>query len=858
MALTVTALPVPAFNGLGVAVDIHLLDAQKSFALDGTLGPSETLVVEVTEDPAGLIGFTGLVQWDAGNLRNVTINVVAAFARIRRVGSIPGLTTPTASVAATQVGVNAYFNIPVPALAAGTSGVGASVDVSGGGQEASFSIHEGVGFGGSEALALEGSNDNVSFVGLLGFTSKQVPGFFPLSYKFLRIRRLNSSGAAMSFFAGTTSSGAGGGAFPGFGGAPPAVASASIAGATGLAADSGHTHAQDLSVNYTPSLAPLQGTGLVTQTGFALGVATMGLTAIPTAFPGFGGAPPSIATASAAGAAGTASRSDHTHGLDLVTYTPSAAGMKAAGVIQQTFPNPTAVPVVTVMTARNIGYGAAAGTGLLTPSAQVLVDVQTVPVTYNQLIVSSGTTPGAGTQDGILCVIDDAIAGTGSVFKSIITLNPLRMQHANGTLAAPTIVALGNEIGQWRAEGFDGAAYFASYITAMFVDRVAAIGASNVPINLVFKTAAGAGAGSGNNAQQMFGYAGDSVLGFLSITTNAVHGFAWLRTTAGVPTGVPVIPQNSVGTPTTATPMVWDSTNNNLYANYGAAWHFQHFTDYVSTTSRIPFGGATTGSFTDSDTMTFAVTATHGLLTLGTAVVDHDGALYINAQNHGPSIGGGATTGIYVVDANAAGAANIACDTNFFGQRLIGFQGGVLQDLSVGVATGKVLHVSYLMDRVGAATDAATMSGTTGAMAWGLTASATFNVGQVNFEAIQVVPNAAGGDVMLGWNGGLVAGSTHGYPYLPSLPARPTGAPNAFAGGLAFAADLTTVGGHALYIRNPVGAQWEPIPTFISTAAAGAGLALFGNAPGAIVSLNAKWWTFKDSTGVVTYIPYFQ
>lgn len=209
MALTVVTLPVPAGNGVGAAVDVHTLDSQKSFALDGTLGVGEQLVVEVTEDPAGAIGFTGLVYWDAGNVRNVTIPVVAAFARIRRfVPGGPPTSAPTSSVSATTSGTNTFFQLAVPA-----SGVGAAVDVSAGGQHTSFSIHDGgTGLQNGEALVVEGSNDNVSFVGIIGFTFKAPPNFLALSYKFLRIRRLAPTGASMSFFLGTsTDSGAGGG-----------------------------------------------------------------------------------------------------------------------------------------------------------------------------------------------------------------------------------------------------------------------------------------------------------------------------------------------------------------------------------------------------------------------------------------------------------------------------------------------------------------------------------------------------------------------------------------------------------------------------------------------------------------------
>lgn len=54
--------------------------------------------------------------------------------------------------------------------------------------------------------------------------------------------------------------------FPGFGGPPPAIATASATGAAATASHSDHTHAQDLSVVYAPSLAAAQASGVFQQT----------------------------------------------------------------------------------------------------------------------------------------------------------------------------------------------------------------------------------------------------------------------------------------------------------------------------------------------------------------------------------------------------------------------------------------------------------------------------------------------------------------------------------------------------------------------------------------------------------------
>lgn len=114
-----------------------------------------------------------------------------------------------------------------------------------------------------------------------------------------------------------------GGTFPGFGGAPPAVAATSDAGAAGTASRSDHTHAGVTSLNSEQgalTLESLGGTVSITtpdETHVNLEVATP--------FSGLGAAPPIIVNSlSTAGAATTASRSDHDHGQNMVAQWPIA------------------------------------------------------------------------------------------------------------------------------------------------------------------------------------------------------------------------------------------------------------------------------------------------------------------------------------------------------------------------------------------------------------------------------------------------------------------------------------------------------------------------------------------------------
>jgi hypothetical protein len=206
---------------------------------------------------------------------------------------------------------------------------------------------------------------------------------------------------------------ANGAAFPGFGIAPPGVSQTSDAGTAPTVSHSDHTHAgvasvvagTGIAVNVAdpanpivtntapfagfgaapPSVAAASSAGVAstasrsdhTHAGVASvtggsGIVVTGtadapiVSATATSFPGFGGAPPVAAAASAAGAASTASRSDHTHaaGLEAGSYLAPLA-TRHSGVLQQTVSGSTATLDSAQMPAGRVPAGTATGTGVL-------------------------------------------------------------------------------------------------------------------------------------------------------------------------------------------------------------------------------------------------------------------------------------------------------------------------------------------------------------------------------------------------------------------------------------------------------------------------------------------------------------
>src|SRR5215471_16465548 len=107
-------------------------------------------------------------------------------------------------------------------------------------------------------------------------------------------------------------------------------------------------------------------TSIIAGTGIAVSSATGDVTITNTGIPAppFGPAPPRVASASAAGVSVQVSRSDHTHGLDIVPYQPQTAGTQGSGILQQTYAAPTATPSLYNPAAKAIQFGNISGSGL--------------------------------------------------------------------------------------------------------------------------------------------------------------------------------------------------------------------------------------------------------------------------------------------------------------------------------------------------------------------------------------------------------------------------------------------------------------------------------------------------------------
>ncbi len=152
MANQYVSLPVPAVDGVGAWVDTSLLAPGKVLSVDG--GPfSGTIYIEGSNDnqvsaaPVDVLPFTSDAQAPA--------NCVATlqFMRVRRSGTITTTAgAPTVRVSA-ELGTNIFGALAVPA----GNGVGAAIDLSGGGNLNTFNV---VGsLVGVEQLLIEISND---------------------------------------------------------------------------------------------------------------------------------------------------------------------------------------------------------------------------------------------------------------------------------------------------------------------------------------------------------------------------------------------------------------------------------------------------------------------------------------------------------------------------------------------------------------------------------------------------------------------------------------------------------------------------------------------------------------------------
>jgi hypothetical protein len=597
-------------------------------------------------------------------------------------------------------------------------------------------------------------------------------------------------------------------------------------------------------------------TSIVAGTGISISGATgvVTVSATGTSFPGFGGAPPQIASASAAGAAGTASRSDHNHAADIPAYNPSLAGMQAGGIIQQTYSAPTATPAVLTMVAGQMPFGAAAG-GVLTQAPEINWD--NTNKRFN--VLSAGASGSAATNElAQFNIIDDA-SGIGAIsvvrYQTNNTGSTQRLRRARGTSAAPAVVVAGDIAGSWAGSYMNTALAFVTSGPALAwsSDPTSVVG-TTVPSRAFFF--ANAGSTIGTNP-----WGGTNLVSFWVDSQQKAYLGSGAGAAAAANNGLRVRYDTAIASAAGATldAISFEAATSTIS---GAA--------AITTPTGYNYITIAQPAYSSGGAVSIALAATLSIagppVLSGGIGISNAIALYVQqgqvvvgrGDSAGPqgsirinsntgvaqgqqSIGGGGTAALYVADPFGAGAASIAVDDYIFAQNVIGYTNLNLTNLQVGSGTGHVLNLCFNMDRSGAASVAAIVDGTVGTIQLGPTVSVVCD---------------PSGNVALGGSS-LAAAATNGFAYMSRVVARPTGAPTAFVGQAPFAVDLTTGSGHALWVRDSVGAQWEPIPTFIFTQPAGAGAAVITNLPAGF-GTTAKWWVFHDSTGTPTVIPYFQ
>lgn len=662
---------------------------------------------------------------------------------------------------------------------------------------------------------------------------------------------------------------AGGGLFPGYGGAPPQIAAASSAGVALTVSRSDHTHAGVGSAIAGTGIGVSAATGAVTISnagvlsivagaGINVSGATGNVTVSATAasFPGFGAAPPNVASSGAAGAAGTASRSDHTHGQDLsVVYVPSLAAAQASGVFQQTYAAPNATPAVLNVGTGLVPYGALTGTGILTTdkmrffdTTNGLVVADTNPVPNFASPFGSGGNFTAIIETGLTALVAQMSRATTAGIAFIGT-------KSRGTRAAPATIAAGDTILNFEPQAITtgSPASTIPVILTAYIPADAVVSAGVVPMLMGFQASGTDGSINTATVQAQLCLYVDSrfnaYAGSPAAPGAAVDGFFYppaMSVVQGTPVGVPTQQFGSTRAGNRA-PTIMDVSNLRHYM-YSGAWHFSQFYDYDpgANAGRIPFVGATTHTLTDSAALTFTTTASAGQLSVGqSAQALANGAAIIAT---GPSAPAGLNYAFRAFD-NASGQGNIRADNWYFGGSGILPTLGTPFVLALPTALNTVFDFNYGTAADGSGGRIAAEVNTAGVVALG--------DGAGGKPGLQVIASTAGGaaaDLALGYTG-IVNTDLHGWPFMPRLGGKPTQAPAAFGNFAAFGFDAVN---QQLWIRDVTGATWLSIPPFQQTAGAGAGAALINNAPAGVVSLTAKWWQFKDSVGTTTFIPYFQ
>lgn len=295
-------------------------------------------------------------------------------------------------------------------------------------------------------------------------------------------------------------------------------------------------------------------------------------------WPGFSlSAPPKVATASALGTATTAAHGDHTHGLDLVPYTPSLVPMQAAGLLQQTFSGGLATPALLTMTNQNIPFGNATNT--LSQDGKFQYITGAIP----HLVVSKDSAPPSATGiNGMLSLIAESASTLLQLSSSRASTvaGSIIQTKSRGTWAAPTAVLLGDTIGLRAAQPYDGTNYLSSMQEQIFVPTDGNVSTGNVTLIWGLQVLGGGSVGTlGDMTRTPLAVDTDRNVygGWGAIAANSTNGFFYMPDFNGTPTGVPAQTFGSTRA-ATRTPMGFDHANGRLWAYYGGAWHFTAFT----------------------------------------------------------------------------------------------------------------------------------------------------------------------------------------------------------------------------------------------------------------------------------------
>lgn len=283
MAITVVSLTIPTNSIPGPSSDVSTLDTTKTFVINGSLGAGEVLVIQGSGDPVGTPDasrtWNGVASFTTSSPGKVILDHQATAYRVRRYYP-DAKATPTIQVGATTSGVNTQFTLTVP----NGNGPGPALNVSGGGNETTFYVG-GKFEGTTEILAIQGSQDGVSWDGIVSYTTHPGYNIQNLGYSYLRVFRTNYSGGTFSVFAATATTGGGGGGV----------------GPTGPTGPTGPAGAGS-----TGPTGPTGPTGVTGPTGPANFSASL---------------PLSVGSVSNPGVASTVARSDHAHGTSVADWT---------------------------------------------------------------------------------------------------------------------------------------------------------------------------------------------------------------------------------------------------------------------------------------------------------------------------------------------------------------------------------------------------------------------------------------------------------------------------------------------------------------------------------------------------------